>query len=216
MSRDGSAHPANPPTVGVVLAGGQARRMGGGDKTRIRVGGMTILERVLARIAPQCARLVLNAAGDAARFADSGLAVIADSVPDHAGPLAGVLAGLDWAASEAPEIAWLVSLPGDCPFLPRDLVARLHQARLAAGGQIACAASGERRHPVVALWPVALRADLRRAVTEEGLRKVDQWSARYRRGVAEWPVTPVDPFFNINTPEEAAEADRIAARHPKI
>lgn len=216
MSRDGSAHPANPPTVGVVLAGGQARRMGGGDKTRIRVGGMTILERVLARIAPQCARLVLNAAGDAARFADSGLAVIADSVPDHAGPLAGVLAGLDWAASEAPEIAWLVSVPGDCPFLPRDLVARLHQARLAAGGQIACAASGERRHPVVALWPVALRADLRRAVTEEGLRKVDQWSARYRRGVAEWPIAPVDPFFNINTPEEAAEADRIAARHPEI
>jgi molybdopterin-guanine dinucleotide biosynthesis protein A len=190
--------------------------MGGGDKTRIRVGGMTILERVLARIAPQCARLVLNAAGDAARFADSGLAVIADSVPDHAGPLAGVLAGLDWAASEAPEIAWLVSVPGDCPFLPRDLVARLHQARLAAGGQIACAASGERRHPVVALWPVALRADLRRAVTEEGLRKVDQWSARYRRGVAEWPIAPVDPFFNINTPEEAAEADRIAARHPEI
>ncbi len=216
MSRDGSARPANPPTVGVVLAGGQARRMGGGDKTRIRVGGMTILERVLARIAPQCARLVLNAAGDAARFADSGLAVIADSVPDHAGPLAGVLAGLDWAASEAPEIAWLVSVPGDCPFLPRDLVARLHQARLAAGGQIACAASGERRHPVVALWPVALRADLRRAVTEEGLRKVDQWSARYRRGVAEWPIAPVDPFFNINTPEEAAEADRIAARHPEI
>ncbi len=216
MSRDGSAHPANPPTVGVVLAGGQARRMGGGDKTRIRVGGMTILERVLARIAPQCARLVLNAAGDAARFADSGLAVIADSVPDHAGPLAGVLAGLDWAASEAPEIAWLVSVPGDCPFLPRDLVARLHQARLAAGGQIACAASGERRHPVVALWPVALRADLRRAVTEEGLRKVDQWSARYRRGVAEWPIAPVDPFFNINPPEEAAEADRIAARHPEI
>jgi molybdenum cofactor guanylyltransferase len=216
MSRDGSAPPANPPTVGVVLAGGQARRMGGGDKTFVRVGGMTILERVLARIAPQCARLVLNAAGDAARFADSGLAVIADSVPDHAGPLAGVLAGLDWAASEAPDIAWLVSVPGDCPFLPRDLVARLHQARVAASGQIACAASGERRHPVVALWPVALRADLRRAVTEEGMRKVDQWSTRYRQGVAEWPVTPVDPFFNINTPEEAAEADRIAARHPEI
>lgn len=216
MSREGSARPANPPTVGVVLAGGQARRMGGGDKPCIRVGGTTILERVLARIAPQCSRLVLNAAGDAARFADSGLAVIADSVPDHAGPLAGVLAGLDWAASEAPEIAWLVSVPGDCPFLPRDLVARLHQARVATDGQIACAASGERRHPVVALWPVALRADLRRAVTEEGLRKVDQWSARYRRGVAEWPVTPVDPFFNVNTSEEAAEADRIAARHPEI
>ncbi len=206
----------HPPTFGVVLAGGRARRMGGGDKARIRIGGATILERVLACLRPQCSRLVLNAAGDAARFADTGLAVVADSVPDYAGPLAGILAGLDWAANAAPEIAWVVSVSVDCPFLPRDLVARLHRARVAAGAQLACASSGERRHPVVALWAVALREELRRALTGEGLRKVDQWAARYSLGIAEWPAVPVDPFFNVNTPEHAAEADRMAARHPEI
>jgi molybdopterin-guanine dinucleotide biosynthesis protein A len=216
MSRDGTTQTANPPTVGVVLAGGLARRMGGGDKMLIRVGGATILERVLARLRPQCSRLVLSAAGDAARFADTGLAVIADSVPDYAGPLAGILAGLDWAASGSPQIEWLVSMPGDCPFLPRDLLARLHRARIEAGGEVACAASGERRHPVVALWPVALREDLRRALTEDGVRKVGQWAARYRVGVAEWPAGSADPFFNVNTSEDAAEADRIAALHPEL
>ncbi len=216
MSRDRAAPAANPPTIGVVLAGGRARRMGGADKMRIRIGGAAILDRVLSRLRPQCIRLVLNAAGDATRFADTGLAVIADSVPDYGGPLAGILAGLDWVASEAPEIAWVVSAPSDCPFLPPDLVARLHQARLTADAQLACASSGERRHPVVALWAVALREDLRRALIDEGIRKVDQWTARYPLGVAEWPVTPVDPFFNVNTPEEAIAADRIAALHPEL
>ncbi len=216
MSRDRAAPVANPPTIGVVLAGGRARRMGDGDKMRIRVGGAAILDRVLSRLRPQCIRLVLNAAGDATRFADTGLAVIADSVPDYAGPLAGILAGLDWAASEAPGIAWVVSAPSDCPFLPPDLVACLHQARFTADAQLACAASGERRHPVVALWAVALREDLRRALIDQGIRKVDQWTARYPLGVAEWPATPVDPFFNVNTPEEAIAADRIAALHPEL
>ena len=114
---------------------------------------------------PQCARIILNANGDPARFADTGLPVIADDVPDFAGPLAGILAGLDWAAANAPDIAYVVSVPGDCPFLPRDLVARLHQARAAAGLPLACARSGEWRHPVVGLWPVALRDDLRHALT---------------------------------------------------
>src|ERR1700721_19339 len=108
--------------LGVVLAGGLARRMGGGDKARLRIGGRTILERVLARLKPPGAALILNANGDPARFADTGLAVIPDSVPDFAGPLAGILAGLDWAAREAPDITWMASAPGDCPFLPRDLV----------------------------------------------------------------------------------------------
>ena len=116
--------------LGVVLAGGLARRMGGGDKARLRIGGRTILERVLARLKPQCAALILNANGDPARFADTGLAVVPDSVPDFAGPLAGILAGLDWAATEAPDIADIVSVPGDCPFLPEDLVARLSAARV--------------------------------------------------------------------------------------
>jgi molybdopterin-guanine dinucleotide biosynthesis protein A len=202
-------------TLGVVLAGGLARRMGGGDKARIRVGGATILDRVLDRLRPQCGGVILNANSDAARFADTGLTIVADSVPDYAGPLAGVLAGLDWAAGHAPKIDWIVSVPSDCPFLPRDLVARLHQARVEAGAILACARSGERRHPAVALWPVASRDDLRRALTSEGVRKVDEWAARYTRGVAQWPATPLDPFFNVNTPEQAAEAERMAVRHPQ-
>src|ERR1700728_545158 len=207
---------AYPATVGVVLAGGQARRMGGGDKARIRVGGATILERVLACLRPQCNRLVINAGGDAMRFADTGLVVVADGVPDYPGPLAGILAGLDWGADHASDAAWVLSVPGDCPFLPRDLVARLHEARIAAGAPLACASSAERRHPVVALWPVALREDLRRALIVDGLHKVERWAARYNVGVAEWPTVPVDPFFNVNTPEDAAEAERIAANHPEI
>ena len=126
--------------LGVVLAGGLARRMGGGDKARIRIGGTTILERVLARLSPQCSRVILNANGDPARFADTGLPVVADSVPDFAGPLAGILAGLDWAAAQTPEIADVVSVPGDCPFLPHDLVTRLIAARESAGTPLACAA----------------------------------------------------------------------------
>src|SRR6185437_12511328 len=112
--------PASTPTLGLILAGGLARRMGGGDKPRMTIGGVTILSRVLERMAAQCARLVLNANGDPARFADTGLSVIADDVPDFAGPLAGVLAGLDWAAANAPEFDYVATVPGDCPFLPRD------------------------------------------------------------------------------------------------
>src|SRR5207253_9981494 len=122
-----------------------------------RIGDKTILERVLAQLAPQCAGIILNANGDPARFADTGLAVVADTVPDFAGPLAGILAGLDWAAAHAPAIADIVSVPGDCPFLPGDLAARLAAARRAGGEPLACARSGEWRHPVVGLWPVALR-----------------------------------------------------------
>ena len=206
---------AYPQTLGVVLAGGLARRMGGRDKARIRVGGTTILERVIERLRPQCGRLVLNANSDPAAFADTGLTIVADSVPDYAGPLAGILAGLDWAARLAPKIEWVVSVPSDCPFLPRDLVARLHQARAADDAILACARSGERRHSVIALWPVALREDLRQALTSDGVRKVEEWAARYVLGVAEWPARPVDPFFNVNTPEQAAEAERMAARHPE-
>jgi len=201
------------PTLGLVLAGGLARRMGGGDKLRTKIGGATILDRVLERMQPQCTRLLINANGDPARFADTGLPVVADDVLDFAGPLAGILAGLDWAAAHAPDIGFVASVPGDCPFLPRDLVARLHAARAAAGVPLACARSGEWRHPVVGVWPVALRADLRQALTGEGLRKIELWTARHGVALADWPTAPVDPFFNVNTPEDAAAAERIAAQH---
>ncbi len=201
-------------TLGLVLAGGLARRMGGGDKPRTRIGGETILARVLMRLAPQCARIIINANGDPARFADTGLPVIADDVPDFAGPLAGIVAGLDWAAAHAPDIEHVVSVPGDCPFLPRDLVARLHEARAAAGTPLACARSGDWRHPVIGLWPVALRADLRRALTREDVRKIELWTARHGVALADWPTEPFDPFFNVNTPQDIAAAERIAAQYP--
>jgi molybdopterin-guanine dinucleotide biosynthesis protein A len=198
-------------THGLVLAGGLARRMGGGDKALIRIGSETILQRALARLTPQVCGIVLNANGDPARFAASGLPVVADSVPDFAGPLAGILAGLDWAAANQPGIEWVVSVPGDCPFLPRDLVARLHEARVAENKPLACAHSGDWRHPVVGLWPVTLREDLRHAITVEHLRKIEVWTARHGVALADWPVAPVDPFFNVNTPEDAATATRLAA-----
>lgn len=199
-----------PPTYGLVLAGGLARRMGGGDKALIRVGGETILARALDRIGPQCAGIVLNANGDPARFGFTGLPVVADDVKGFAGPLAGILAGLDWVAANVPGIDWVVSVPGDCPFLPRDLVARLHGARADDGVPLACARSGEWRHPVVGLWRIDLRQDLRRALVEEDLRKIEIWTARHGIALAEWPAAPVDPFFNVNTPEDAALAEQIA------
>jgi molybdopterin-guanine dinucleotide biosynthesis protein A len=199
--------------VGVVLAGGLARRMGGGDKARLRIAGRTILERVLASTAPQCGALILNANGDPARFADSGLTVVPDSVPDFAGPLAGILAGMDWAAAHAAGTTEIVSVPGDCPFLPDDLVQRLWAAREKANAPLACARSGEQRHPVVGLWPVALREDLRAALVQDGLRKIEAWTARHGIAIAQWPATPVDPFFNVNTPDDVAKAERIAALH---
>jgi molybdopterin-guanine dinucleotide biosynthesis protein A len=201
-------------TLGLVLAGGLARRMGGGDKALLDIGATTILARVLDRLGPQCSRIALNANGDPARFAFTGLPVVLDNVPGFAGPLAGILAGLDWAAAHAPETAFIASVPGDCPFLPRDLLARLHAARIAAGTPLACARSGEWRHPVVGLWPVGLRADLRKALVEEGLRKIEVWTARHGVAIAEWPDQPVDPFFNVNTPEDVARAQSIAAQHP--
>lgn len=197
-------------TFGLVLAGGLARRMGGRDKALIRIGDETILARALARFARQVDGVVLNANGDPARFASFGLPVVADSVPDFAGPLAGILAGLDWVAANRPQTEWVVSVPGDCPFLPTDLVSKLHAARAAEGKVLACAHSGDWRHPVVGLWQVALREDLRRAITVEELRKIEVWTARHGVALADWPTDPVDPFFNVNTPEDVALATRLA------
>ena len=173
----------------------------------------TILQRVLARIGPHCIAIVLNANGDASRFSAFGLPVVADEVPDFAGPLAGILAGLEWAARTHPAAEWIASVPGDCPFLPSELIPRLHEARMAEGRILACARSGEWRHPVVALWPVALRIDLRRALFDENLHKIELFTGRYGVAVAEWPDRPVDPFMNVNTPEDLAAAADIAARN---
>jgi molybdopterin-guanine dinucleotide biosynthesis protein A len=194
-----------------LLAGGLARRMGGGDKPMRTIAGRTILDRVIARLAPQCDGLILNANGDPARFAAFGLPVIADSVADFPGPLAGILATLDWAAANCPDVSLVLSAAADCPFLPRDLVARLHRALVQEKAQLAVAASDGQSHPVIGLWSVALRDELRHALVVEDIRKIDRWTARYRLATVTWPTMPVDPFFNANTVEDIAEADRLAA-----
>jgi molybdopterin-guanine dinucleotide biosynthesis protein A len=196
---------------GVLLAGGLARRMGGGDKPMRTILGRTILERVIARLRPQCDGLLLNANGDPARFAAFGLPVIADGVPDFPGPLAGILAALDWMAAHRPEVDYVLSAAADCPFLPRDLVARLDAAREHRDAELAVAASGGQTHPVIGLWSVALRDELRHALIKEDIRKIDRWTARYSLATVSWPTTPLDPFFNANTAEDIAEAERLAA-----
>jgi molybdenum cofactor guanylyltransferase len=196
---------------GVLLAGGLARRMGGGDKPMRTIGGRTLLARVIARLAPQCDGLILNANGDPARFAVFGLPVIADGVADFPGPLAGILAALDWAAAHRPEVTWMLSAAGDCPFLPRDLVGRLHQALVDENAELAVAASGGQSHPVIGLWRVSLREELRHALVVEDIRRIDRWTARYRLATVSWPTMPLDPFFNANTVEDIAEAERLAA-----
>jgi molybdenum cofactor guanylyltransferase len=197
--------PPVPPTLGVILAGGLARRMGGGDKPLLRLAGRPLLDHVAERLGPQCESLILNINGDPARFSELQFPVVADSIPSHPGPLAGILAALDWAARHRPALAWVVSAPGDTPFLPPDLVSRLHEAREVAGRPLACAASGGQLHPAVGLWPVGLRHDLREAIAR-GLRSVRDWARLHGLAEASWVPAPLDPFFNINTPEDLAMA----------
>jgi molybdopterin-guanine dinucleotide biosynthesis protein A len=192
--------------IGVLLAGGLGRRMGGGDKPLRLIAGRPLLDRVIERLRPQVAGLVLNANGDPARFAAYGLPVVADSIPDYPGPLAGILAGLDWTAQNRPDCPMIVSVATDAPFLPADLVARMAAAAAAEGADLACAASGGQSHPVIGLWPVRLRGELRRALVADGLRKVDAWTSRYRLATVAFADRPIDPFFNANRPEDLDRA----------
>lgn len=199
-----------PPVLGLILAGGLARRMGGGDKPLLRLGDRTLLDHVVARLAGQCgAGLCLNANGDPARFFGFPGPVLPDPLPGHPGPLAGILAGLEHAAALG--AGDVLSVSGDAPFLPGDLAARLVAARAGTGARIALAASGGRQHYTVALWPAALRADLR-AYLEAGERRVGGFIARHPAATVPWPEGPGDPFLNINTPEDLAAAQvRLAA-----
>ena len=197
--------------VGLLLAGGQSRRMGGGDKALRLLGGIPLIDRVIERLRPQVDALVLNANGDPARFARLALPVAADSVPGFAGPLAGVLAGLDWAFSHRSDCPYVVSVATDAPFLPIDLVARLAQGLDEGSADLACAASGGRPHPVFGLWPVRLRDDLRRALVDQTIRKVDLWTVRHRLATVPFADYPVDPFFNANRPEDLETAAALLA-----
>jgi len=199
------------PVFGILLAGGLARRMGGGDKGLKTILGQSILSRIAAIIKPQCAGLLVNANGEAERFADFGVPIVPDDVPGFAGPLAGILAGLDWIAAHRTECTYAISIPTDTPFLPADLVTRLEKARVQAGAEIACATSGGWTHHVIALWPVTLRHDLRHALVDEDIRKIGRVIQRFKMAYADWPVEPYDPFFNANEPQDIATAEKILA-----
>ncbi|MDQ0345937.1 molybdenum cofactor guanylyltransferase MobA [Ancylobacter vacuolatus] len=199
--------------AGLILAGGLSRRMGGGDKGLQRLGGETILARIAQRLAPQVSPLLLNANGPAVRFG-LGLPVVADTLPGHPGPLAGILAGLDHLARDVPATRFLLTVPSDCPFLPRDLAARL--AAAAQGSGAAYAVSGGREHPVVGLWPVASRDTLRRLLVEEDERRMMNWARHSGAVPVEWPQAPVDPFLNINTPDDLLAAERLLAAYPAL
>lgn len=202
--------------AGVILAGGQSRRMGGGDKCLRTLGGQTILSRIIARAETQARPLVLNANGDPTRFAEYRLPVAQDVIEGFAGPLAGILTGMDWVSANAPRSAWMASFASDAPFFPLDMVPRMLAAAEAADANLVCAQSGGRNHPVFGLWSMALREDLRQAVVEEELRKVDRWTARHRLVTVtfdplETEQGTLDPFFNTNRPDDLIEAEAFAS-----
>lgn len=200
------------PIVGVLLAGGLARRMGGGDKPMREIAGKPILEHVIDRVKPQVHQLILNANGDPERFESFKLPVIADVIDGHQGPLAGILTALDWAAENLPDCKHVVSFATDAPFLPHDLVMRLMEPVLAGEAPLSCAITNGRTHPVFGVWPVALRTDLRRAMVEDGMRKIDAWTEKVGIVHVEFSTDPVDPFYNVNKPENLDEAEELFTR----
>lgn len=204
------------PIAGVILAGGLARRMGDvatGDKAMLQLGGKPILEHVISRLRPQVDHVVINANGPSQRFARFDLPVVPDPVAGFAGPLAGILAGLEWACETEPKAKWLVSVACDTPFFPENLVTRMLADTVARSADMACAASGGRHHPVFGLWPVSSTDDLRQAVTVEGIRKVDVFTNRYRLAVSQFANEPDDPFFNVNRPEDLERAQELALEY---
>ena len=196
--------------LGVILAGGQASRMGGGDKSLLSLSGRRVIDHVLERLQPQVSDIVLNANGDPTRFTEFGLPVVADSVSEFPGPLAGILAGLDWAAEQGKN--HILTVAADTPFFPTDLRSRLDQARRLQAKPIALAATLESskvyRHPTFGLWPVSLRDDLRQALAT-GVRKVVLWTDQHGVAEALFPTDQYDPFFNINTPEDLVKAEAM-------
>jgi molybdopterin-guanine dinucleotide biosynthesis protein A len=185
--------------AGVVLAGGKSRRMGGQPKSLLEVGGKTLLELVKTRARPQVGALMLNVNGDRTPYLRFGLPMMADSIEDFAGPLAGILTALEWARDGQPGVEWVVSFPVDMPLIPMDLASGLRNTIRNTDADMACAASGGQVHPVVGIWPVRVAQELRDALQNDGVRQVDEFTGRYRLAFAEWAGGSADPFLNVNT-----------------
>ena len=194
---------------GIILAGGQSTRMGGGDKCLKMLGGKTLISRIIERVSPQISTLILNANGNPNRFSDYNLPVVPDVIGDHAGPLAGVLTGMEWMRKYRPEIQWLASFPGDAPFIPLDFVIKCLKAIKRMDVEIICAKSAGRAHPVCALWSVKLADGLRSAMKNDQIRKIDKWSSNYSVYHEEFSVKPIDPFFNINSEQDLLVAEAL-------
>lgn len=196
-------------TVAVILAGGLARRMGNVDKALIALGGKPLIDHVASRFERQCDHVIINANGDATRFSHLGLPVIADTIGDFPGPLAGVLAAMEWTQKNQPKARWIVSIPSDTPFAPPDMTSRFLATIAETGARLTCARSNDRCHPVAALWPVDLAGDLHTALAHDNIRKVDLWTSRYNLVPTDFDTTAHDPFFNINRPHDLETAAKI-------
>lgn len=196
--------------TGVILAGGLSRRMGGGIKSLKRLGASSILEQVISRANPQVEQLLLNVNHEASMFLHLGLPLIKDSLPGYLGPLAGVLAAMEWLNQDEHKHhgQWLASFPADSPFFPHDLVEKLYLAATEKGADIACASYQGRSNQLFALWSVDLEADLRHELNS-GQRKVRDFQSRYRCVHVSFDAPGPDPFFNINTPEELHTARQL-------
>lgn len=195
----------------MVLAGGRARRMNGADKPMLPLAGKSLIAHVIERAAPQVDELLINANDSAERFAGSGCEVIADGQSGHPGPLAGILAGFEWVKTNRDDAEWLISFACDCPFLPRDMVNRLIEGARENDVPIAVAASGGRHHPVFSAWSMRLPFGLEDVLQARGLRKVDDLIADFPNTRVEFAASAVDPFFNINTPEDLERAETVLA-----
>jgi molybdopterin-guanine dinucleotide biosynthesis protein A len=196
--------------IGVILAGGQSRRFGGGDKFLKKLNGKLLIDHVVDRVRSQTGDLIINSNSDAVLFKTQSLPIVPDSIQGYAGPLAGVLTGMEWVLKNKPESQWIATFPSDAPFIPLDCVKKMQLRAEKEKADIVCAASGGRKHPVCALWRVDLASDLRKAMLNEEMRKIDLWTARHRLSIVEFPNEPYDFFFNINRPGDLERAEEIA------
>jgi len=198
-----------PPISAVILAGGAARRLGGGDKPLRTIAGKSILDWIIGRIEPQVQFLAISANGDPTRFASYALPVLPDLVPDL-GPMAGIASAMEWAKKTNPAASHVLLVSGDTPFLPPDLVERLSIVTALNASQIVAASSSGKIHPTIALWPLAAMPMIKKALSEKKGRRVSDWLSILNHHSVEWDHDLFDPFFNVNTPEDLQEAEKIA------
>ena len=195
--------------IGVILAGGQSRRFGGGDKFLKKLNGNLIIDHVINRLQSQTDELIINSNSSANLFREQGLAVVPDTIKGFAGPLAGILTGMEWVLQNRSNCEWIATFPSDAPFIPLNCVKEMQTCAKAEKSDIVCTSSGQRTHPVCGLWNVKLAPILRKGMINEGIRKIDLWTSRHQLSIIKFPDHPYDPFFNINRRDDLEQAEKI-------